>query len=52
MVPSIFRSSRTSAPPPVVSYRDPADVSPTMTATTSATTLDLGDDGPKVVVTR
>lgn len=49
MVPSI-RSFRSSKPPQ--SYKDP-QLSPTLTATTSASAFEWGEDGaPRVIVTR
>ncbi|GAA6028338.1 hypothetical protein JCM8097_006984 [Rhodosporidiobolus ruineniae] len=49
MAPSI-RPIRTARGPPPSSFRQPP--SPTLSATTQASQLDLGDDGPKVIVTR
>ncbi|GAA5921656.1 hypothetical protein JCM1841_000897 [Sporobolomyces salmonicolor] len=49
MVPSI-RSFRGSSRPPQ-SYKSP-QLSPTLTATTSASALDLGEEGPRVIITR
>ncbi|GAA5984278.1 hypothetical protein JCM10908_006121 [Rhodotorula pacifica] len=46
-MPASIRSGRR----PPNSYKDP-NVSPTLSATTSASRLDLGEDGPKIIVTR
>lgn len=49
-MPISLRSGRTGTRPPT-SYRD-ANISPTLSATTSASKLDLGEEGPKIIVTR
>ncbi|GAA5975771.1 hypothetical protein JCM11641_005868 [Rhodosporidiobolus odoratus] len=49
MAPSL-RSIRTSYRAPPTTYKEPP--SPTLSATTSASQLDLGEDGPKIIVTR
>lgn len=49
-MPISLRSGRSGTRPPT-SYRD-ANISPTLSATTSASKLDLGEEGPKIIVTR
>lgn len=49
-MPVSLRFGRSGARPPN-SYRDP-NLSPTLSATTSASKLDLGEEGPKIIVTR
>ncbi|GAA5979763.1 hypothetical protein JCM5350_002039 [Sporobolomyces pararoseus] len=49
-MPASIKSSRGSNKPPPSSYRSPP--SPTLSATTTASQLDLGDEGPRVIITR
>ncbi|GAA6016708.1 hypothetical protein JCM11491_000214 [Sporobolomyces phaffii] len=49
-MPASIRSARGSSRPPPSAYRSPP--SPTLSATTSASALDLGDEGPRVIITR
>ncbi|POY74514.1 hypothetical protein BMF94_2274 [Rhodotorula taiwanensis] len=52
-MPASIRSSRSRPrPTPTTSFDTNPNASPTLTATTLASRLDLGDDGPKVIVTR
>ncbi|GAA5882461.1 hypothetical protein JCM16303_001745 [Sporobolomyces ruberrimus] len=49
-MPASIRSSRGAPTAPPSSYRSPP--SPTLSATTTASQLDLGDEGPRVIITR
>ncbi|GAA5967243.1 hypothetical protein JCM3765_001746 [Sporobolomyces pararoseus] len=49
-MPASIKSSRGSNKPPPSSYRSPS--SPTLSAITTASQLDLGDEGPRVIITR
>lgn len=52
-MPASIRSEPSAGGPPANRFKDPARPgSPTMSTATSASRLDLGDDGPKVIVTR